>query len=476
MKKAIVFALLLVFGVVADAASDRYLLEQNLGTIAQNTVDAMYGEGNFIVRVQVNMTESKYSVKYTQQSNPKQGKQAKNDESVFILPGVPALKNIAPGNLNQLPYDSVTTLTEPRIKNLLVYVVANKNYPRAQAKKVEGTLKNILGFKASRGDRIKTEFKPFYEDPNKETQNITIIPGEEKLVTVQNAFYLLFMLVLIIAVIVYYISQARLLRKESGGAGGPAINVNPNLELPEEFGKGGDSGSGKLEMMANIKRYFDFVTDSNIDDLIFLVQNQKLKTEYVSLIASFLPSHLSAKLIQSFPVKLQSELVSGIVDQRLGNRALLEKLDKKLKSDLECFVGGEMKLSAVVDLINVSDRKSILTLLKKNSPVNYKKVRGFIMIFDDILLLSERETQLLLSELNLEQLAIALVSVDQQVFDYIMENLTSGARDMVNQYLEHKSENATAKQIEKAQESILKVIKRLEKNGKIDMKSKLSKA
>lgn len=476
MKKVISIVFLCLFTTCNFAASDRYMVEQNLTSIAQHAVDAMYGENNFIIRIQANMTESRYNVKYTQESKPKQSAKKAKEESVYILPGVPALKNIAPSNLNQLPFDSVTTMSEPRLQQLLVYVLANKNYPKAQSRRVEDTIKTIIGFKEERGDKIKMDYQIFYENPNKESQSITIVPSEEKLITIQNIFYSLFTLLLIVAVIVYYISQRRLLSKENSAAG-PSINVNPNLELPKGFRGGGSGGAGgKLQMAGDIKQYFDFVTDENIDNLIYLVRSQNLNPEYVALMASFLSSDLSAQLIQSLPIKDQADIVSGIAEHRLANRELLDKLDKKMKHDLECFVGGESKLAAVVDLLSVSDRKSILMLLKKNNMSSYKKVRGFITIFDDLLLLSEREIQLVLSELNLEKLALALVSVDQQVFDFVIENLTPGARDMVKQYLQLKSENAKPKQIEDAQDDILTVVKTLEKAGQIDLKSKLAKA
>ena len=117
-----VFCYLFILVQSVMGASDRYLVESNLTQVAQKTLDAMFG-GNFVVNVTVTMIPSRYSVKYTEESNPKKLNKSKSSEEVYILPGVPALKNISPDSLNQLPFDSVTTLVESKIKKVVVVII-----------------------------------------------------------------------------------------------------------------------------------------------------------------------------------------------------------------------------------------------------------------------------------------------------------------------------------------------------------------
>ncbi|RAP29314.1 hypothetical protein DID78_03770 [Candidatus Marinamargulisbacteria bacterium SCGC AG-343-D04] len=458
------------------AASDKYLVEDNLTKVAQKTLDAMFGENNFIVRIQVAMTDSKYSVKYTQESNPKRSKSKSSQKEVYILPGVPALKNIAPGSLNQLPYDSVTSMTAPRITKMLIYVLANKSYPRSKAKRAEKVLREILGAKQGR-DVVKFEYKAFYEDPNKETQNITIVPGVEPLLTPENVFYLIFALLLLGLIVAYVMYQNKLLAKETGGGqGGPAINVNPNLELPENMGGGGAPGAMSVGGAPSIKYYFDFVTAENISDFSYLVNSQNLKAEYICLIASFLQAPLAAKLLKGVDVKVQTQVAMSLVDQRLGSKVILDKLEKKLKADLECFIGGESKVSNVLRQLSSTEKKNIVELAKKSNAAGYRKIRPHLILFEDLSLLEERELQVVLSEVNLEQLAVSLINVSQDLFDVVVENLTKAAKDMVNQYLELKTDVTHAADIEKAQDAIIALIKKMDTSGKINIMDKLRKA
>lgn len=201
---SILMSLIVIFGTTTEAVSDRYLVEQNLTILAQQTADAIFGENNFIVRVQVQMTDSQYSVKYTEESNPKKSKKSSKSEEVYILPGVPALKNLSPDAMSKLPYDSVTTMVEPKIKRMNVHVLANKSYPKSQARKAETAIKEIIKFKEGR-DLFKMDFKPFYENPLKDTQQITIVPGKEPLLTIQNLFYLIVTVLMIVLIIIYII-------------------------------------------------------------------------------------------------------------------------------------------------------------------------------------------------------------------------------------------------------------------------------
>ena len=66
-----------------------------------------------------------------------------------------------------------------------------------------------------------------------------------------------------------------------------------------------------------------------------------------------------------------------------------------------------------------------------------------------------------------------MVSVDQDLFSKISDNLTKGARDMVTQYLELKSESANESQIESSQDFVINVLKKLDAQGKIKLVQKL---
>lgn len=471
-----VCVMIVALGVSLFAASDRYLVENQLMGLAQSTLDAMFGKHNFIVRVQVEMTESKYAVNYTKESTPKAGKKKKK-ETVYLMPGVPVLQNIAPASLNTLPYDSVTRLVTPKVQKIGVYVLVDKAFERAKVRRAEAVLKDILGFKEGR-DIMKIQYKPFYIDPNKEAEHITILPGPEKLLSIQNLFYVLVLMVLVIFMGLYF-RMARLQLKQgnkssqSDGMGG-SMAMQPAVDsVSQEMND--MSSDGTVQLKSPIKLYFDFITEQNYHHFIFLLTTQPMKPEYIAYVLSFLPSRLGTKILVALDETTRVQVTVLLAEQRLAPKQILDKLALKLRMDMECFVGGDDKIAGITEGLPHSQRAHIITTLQERNPAVLAKIRRHLLVFDDLLVLESTELQFLLAACNLETVAMALLNVDQRIFDHIMTHLTQEAAEMVKQYLKLKSQVTSDVQREQAQSQLLKNLKQMSQNGAINLADKLGK-
>jgi len=484
MKKWSLFLVALVtLSTAAFASSDQFVLENNLTTITQKTLDSMYGPGNFVARVSVALSESQYSVRYTQQSNAKVNKEGGGkSEQVYILPGVPALKNLAPDNMNKMPFDSVTTLVNPRVQKVTVYVLANNSLAKGQVKKAEPIIREVLGLVEGR-DVVNFVFKPFYAQAAAQSQSSSGEQGPMQPVPTQPEssgfeifFYLIFAGLGVVFVIVYAIYQNRLAKAFVSAAGkegsGPSVNVTPNFEMPRQSGGSGEKSELSLKM-PKIKRFFDFIDDDNVENLISLLKREKLGADYIGMVVAFLPAHLAAKVLDSLAVEDKAVVATMIVDQKLANQQVLEKLEAKLKAALECYMGGEKSFQMVMENIKSVDKKSILSAIQRSNPEAYSRIRKFIVLFTDLNLLEDDEWQAVLSSANMDLVAKSLVGVDQDMYDRIYDNLTKNGKTMIAQYLELKGESTTKRDIEAAQDYLIKVAKSLDEAGKIDLKSKL---
>ena len=483
MKKWILLLLVLLIGSSSlFAATDQFVLENNLTSIGQKTMDSMYGPDNFVVRVSVDLSESQYAVKYTQQSKAKVNKETGKAEQVYILPGVPALKNLAPDAMNKMPFDSLTTLVNPRVRKIVVYVLANNSLAKGQVRKAEPILFDVLGLVQGR-DSVNFVFKPFYGKQN-EDDAPSSQPGQPMQTVNKNStdwfqmfFNLVFASLGVIFLIIYGIYQTRMVKavatsagKDSGGSG-PSVNVSPNFELPK-----GSSGSEKSELslkVPKIKKFFDFIDDDNVETLITLLKREKMGADYIGMIVAFMPPHLTAKVLDSLSTEDKAAVATMIVDQKLANQQVLEKLEAKLKGALECYMGGEKYFQAVFESIKNTDKKSILSTIQRENPEAYSRIRKVIVLFGDLNQLDDDEWQLLLSNANIDLVAKALVGIDQDTYQRINNNLTKNGKTMVSQYLELKGEATTKRDVEAAQDYLVKVAKTLDESGKIDLKSKL---
>jgi len=469
-KKVLIFAMLLCTTVLADPS--KYIVEQHLSEVAQRTLDAMYGSGNFISKVSVQMTDAVYEERHTQQSNVSK---KKSEQTSNALPGLPSL-SFSPETM--VPYDSRTSVQSPRIKKVLVRVLVNRDFPKSQARKAEKALVTVLGLNPDRGDAVVLDYERFYFDQEEAKQKIEIsTTGDEKLASYQNLFYLLMIIFIIIFIVLYIyfqLKQANALSEQSGGGSGDqSINVNSTLEMPESDDSGSAQGAVGPGGVPLIKHYFDFIDDSNIENFIFLLKKEKIKAEYVSMIVSFVKPKIGAKILKELEIEEQAVVASQLLDQKLANRNILDKLEDKLKTSLESFFGGETKFRRIFDLVTSDDKKSIMSVLSQNDAVGYQRFRQNIMLFEDLKLLTDEEIELVVSDINLEMLATALISVDQDVYQRFDDNLNKSAKDMITQFLELKSQSTSTHDVEKAQEYILRVVKKLDASGKISLQEKI---
>ncbi|NBV41251.1 hypothetical protein EBR96_00555 [bacterium] len=488
LRRLLILGIACVVGVAPLVAADNpegVAIEEQMAARLQRSLDSIYGPNNFAVRVEVSLSSPRYEVRYTQQSKAAVQAEDKNKgNKVNIMPGYPVIRNLAPDNMKQLPFDSVTNLVRPTIQGINVYLVVNKSFPKSQVGRAQAIIKDLMGLKEGR-DKITVSYKPFL-DQSPPIQKIEIQGQGDKLFSYQNIFYMVFALIAILFMVLYILFAIRAGKNlkaiatfagagaGSGGSGGgtTSVSVNPSFELPKGGSGGGDI---KISNAPPVKQYFDFVTDDNIEKLIYLLRKENVGPDNLSLIVSFLRPDLAAKLLGQFDAKIQAQISIMIIDQKMVNRAMLDKLETQIKGALECLTGGESSFQAIYSHISSETKKQLLALLEKSSPEGFRKVRNNVVLFDDLKILEDEEIKTLMSETRTELFAVALASVDPAVYDRFDRNMTKNAKDVIVQFLEIRGANIAKEEVERAQQSILEIAMRLERDKKINITGKLRK-
>jgi len=466
-----------LYAAPAFADLEELQIEEQLGSRLQRYLDGIYGVGNFLVRVDVTVTSPRYEVQYTKQSNAKIAETSQS--KVNILPGYPVIKNLGPDALNKLPFDSITTLIRPQIQKIVVDVVADKSFPKGQVGRAQQLIKEVIGLKDGR-DVINVSYRPFNET-TPATQKIEIIQAPQPLKTFQNLFYLVMIIFVLVFLFLYVWLQTKSTSvmkafatsvgaASGGGSGGASVSVNPTFEMPK-----GSSGSGDLKLStgAQVKRYFDFIGEDNVDKLQHVLKTENLGLENLAAIVAFLPPELAATVLSGMDIKAVAQISVSLLDQRMMPRAAMDKLEAHVRSSVECLAGGESRFQQLVAHLSGPLKKSLLEMLSANASDVYRRVRPHIVLFEDIKLLSDDEIKTLLSDVRMELFSVALASVAEDVYARVDQNLTKSARDMIAQYLDLRGGSVSKEDIAQAQDTILATIARLETEGKLSLKSKL---
>jgi hypothetical protein len=448
---------------------DEIKLAESLRANAQRALDGLYGTNNFIAQVKVKLSNPKYEVKYTKESNPTMIKKQK-DKSYEILPGYSVLKNLSPSELNKMPFDSVTNYLSPKIKKIEIIVLVS-NKAKSKIGKARALLIKLLELNLKRGDKVLFSPEKFYVKTEGKPQPIKIVQ-KEKLFTFQNLFNLIIIILFLAFTLIYVIFHIRKSKDEGGnGDGNTNISVNPNIELPQ--GLGGPSGDIRLSATPGLKQFFDFIHEGNLDKVLDLINKDKINVEQLSNLIAFVQPRISARILSEIDTKNQAAIALHMLDQKMVNKSAIEKFENSLKLWLECLTGGEKVFQDIFHFVSTEKKKKILEVLGKSNPEGYKKVRSNIILFDDLRFLDDDEIKTILSETSVETLSQALASVEEETYQKIHQNLIKTAKDMVDQFLQLKGANLSQSEIENAQATILELVSHLETENKVNLRDKI---
>jgi flagellar motor switch protein FliG len=228
------------------------------------------------------------------------------------------------------------------------------------------------------------------------------------------------------------------------------------------------------------------------DEISKIFEEEEMKVEsfenlesstILNFIISEHPQTITSILCALEPKKaaeIFSKLPDGVkfeVAMRLIN---MEKVSEKaLKEVLEIFKvqfsGNKIKekrfngIKILSEILNYSDKNTeefILTMLDERDSALADKIKNLMFVFDDLINLDDRGIQALLKEVNTEDLVIALKSASEALKEKIFKNMSQRAVQILKEEMESKGPVKIA-DVEKAQQNILKVARRLESEGRI---------
>lgn len=225
------------------------------------------------------------------------------------------------------------------------------------------------------------------------------------------------------------------------------------------------------------------ISSSSFGDMVDILANLDAKTianflsqehpQTIAVILAKLRAKQTGEIIAMLPHELQAEVVMRIADVDQVSPEILEDIDEVIKRELTAMggiqrykVGGVEK---VVDMFNYLDRskeKQILDKLDVLNPPLAEVIRKHLFTFDDIFKLDDRSIQGIMRELSNDTLTLAMKTAPEEIKEKIFRNISSRAAEMIKEDLEVMGP-VRLSDVEKAQGEIIKIVRRLEEEGKV---------
>lgn len=218
-------------------------------------------------------------------------------------------------------------------------------------------------------------------------------------------------------------------------------------------------------------RPFDLVRRTDPKQLLSFIQGEHPQT--IALIMTHLPADKAATILSSLPHDKQADITRRIALMGRTSPDVLKEIEKILERKISSLAPTDYTTSggiqSVVDILNRSDPgtlKVVMEALEMDDPELAEQVKRQMFVFEDIVMLDDRGIQLVLREVDSKDLALAIKGSNPEVGEKIMQNMSARASQMLKEDIEFMGP-VRLRDVEDAQQRIVKVIRRLEESGAI---------
>jgi len=226
---------------------------------------------------------------------------------------------------------------------------------------------------------------------------------------------------------------------------------------------------GKWNLFQKVRR-LDPKTIANF------IRNEHPQT--IAIILTHLDSNLTAAILGELPAPLQVEVIYRIADLESVAPGIIEDIDQALDEEIAMIKspegqlqGGVLLVAEILNQMDSSVESTILKGIEEQRQGLAEEIRKLMFVFEDLVQVDDKSIMAVLKEVNNESLMTAMKTASDELKEKIFKNMSERAAQMMKEDLETKGP-VRLKDVEAAQQAIIKVAKKLESEGKIVLMSK----
>ncbi|OEU76428.1 MAG: flagellar motor switch protein FliG [Desulfuromonadales bacterium C00003093] len=193
----------------------------------------------------------------------------------------------------------------------------------------------------------------------------------------------------------------------------------------------------------------------------------------VAVILAHLESELAASVLGELPEQLQPDVMLRIANLEKINPEIVAELDKVLEEELFSVemsdatnVGGAEKVAQILNNVEISLEESLMEKIEASSEELAEDIRKLMFKFEDLIDVDDSAIIGILKEVSTDELKMAFKIASEELKEKFFNSMSERAGTMLKEDLEVMGP-ARLKDVELAQQAIIRVAKRLESEGKI---------
>lgn len=218
-------------------------------------------------------------------------------------------------------------------------------------------------------------------------------------------------------------------------------------------------------------KVFDFLRVVDYKNLVAILQNEHPQT--IAIVLSYTSPNQSPLILSELPQHLQSEVIRRIAQLDRPHPEYLKIVEKTLENRLSMMVtvdsqeiGGINYVANIMNKVERNIEKHVFDELKDLNPDLVQEIRKQMFVFEDIVTLDDISIQLFIRDVDQKDLAVALKAANRDVSEIILKNMSSRMQESIQTEIEYLK-NVRMSDVNRAQQRIVAVIRRLEEAGEI---------
>ena len=218
-------------------------------------------------------------------------------------------------------------------------------------------------------------------------------------------------------------------------------------------------------------RPFSIARKADATQLLSVINYEHPQT--IALILCYMQPEKAAQVLAELPEETQSEVAFRIATMSNTSPMVIKEIEKVLENKLSSVVRTEMTtlggVETLVGILNQVDRtteKNITEGLEREDSELADRVKSSMFVFEDIITLDDMSIQRILREVDAKELALALKGCSEEVANKIYKNQSKRAAASLKEDMEFLGP-VRLMDVEKSQQKIVSVIRRLDEAGEI---------
>jgi flagellar motor switch protein FliG len=232
----------------------------------------------------------------------------------------------------------------------------------------------------------------------------------------------------------------------------------------------GEEGANKMLEMASKEGPLDSLRWVEAKTLVNFLVSEHPQT--IALIICLLEPMQAAEVLSALPEALKSDVAMRIATTERIPENAIEELKEVLKGQLDLGknkgkkLGGAKTIAEILNQCDRSTEQSVLGKIEEQSNVMADSIRKLMFVFDDLAKVDDRGIQMVLKEVGTEELALALKTASDALKEKIFKNMSQRAATILKEDMQARGP-VKVSDVEKAQQTIVKVARKLEADGKL---------